>query len=80
MGTVITPIGQALISAYDSNATDTKGCPITTGTLNANILLSSCIAVSIILQFFIREDLRRQKAEKESLKENQNAADENDEL
>ena len=66
-GTIITPIGQALISAYDSNATDEKGCPITTGTMNANILLSSCLLVSVVLQFLIKEDLKRQNAEKQSI-------------
>ena len=66
-GTIITSIGQPLISAYDSNSTDANGCPTTTGTMNANILLSSCLGLSVVLQFLIKENLKRQNAEKENI-------------
>ena len=70
-GTIITSIGQPLISSYDSNSTDENGCPTTTGTMNANILLSSCLGLSVVLQFLIKENLKRQNAEKENISKNE---------
>ena len=48
--------------------------------MNANIMLSGCLGVSVLLQLFIKEDLRRQNAGKESLYEDKNVTDEKDDL
>ena len=74
-------LGQALISAYDPYAQskdDPDLCPNTQGGTNANILLCSFIGAAVLLQFFIKEDLRRQRAEKnedQQTEEPENAAE-----
>ena len=53
-----------MISAYLTNDLDESGCPVTNGTTNANICFTACLGLAILCQLFVKEDLRRQRAEK----------------
>jgi len=61
-GVVITQIGQVLISNDDAGE-DENGCLSTKGATNANISFLCWLGLAILLQVFIKEDLKRMKAE-----------------
>ena len=70
-------LGQALISADEATeCTPCEDndlecvpcaeavCPSTQGSTNANITMCAALGGAILLQLFVKEDLRRQRAEK----------------
>lgn len=66
-GVILTSIGQAIISANEEEPT--RGSTLT------NIMFCVALVVSILLQLFVKEDLRRQRAEGTANNGMENTAD-----
>ena len=51
-----------MLAPYE-NKFNEDGSPVTTGSRNANLLFAAGLGLAVIIQLFLKEDLRRQRAE-----------------